>query len=145
MLQTFGIAIAGYWQPIKTWSTIALTIAQNGHLLITIPTTLLATILAIQTIQKQREKKANLKVYNKLISQQDKRILKATHKAAKIGKPTTNSIATLYQKLSGKTISLDFLTKKLKEAEKADLIKCDVASQNDEPILVWRSQLADTI
>ncbi|MDH5689830.1 MAG: exosortase/archaeosortase family protein, partial [Candidatus Bathyarchaeota archaeon] len=43
MLLPFAKAIVDYWQPIKTWSQISLTIAQNGAPLTTIPTTLLAT------------------------------------------------------------------------------------------------------
>jgi len=141
MLLSFGKTIANYWQPIRTWSTIALTIAQNGHLLITIPTAFIVAILIVQIIQKQREKKSNLKIYNKLPSEKDKLILKTVHQTAKKNQPTANSIALHYQKLSGKKTELDLLIKKLKEAEKVNLIKRDITSREDEPTLTWKSQI----
>ena len=140
-LLPFGKAIANYWQPIKTWSQIALTISQNGINLITITIALLATILSYQVIKNRGEKKSNLKLYNKLALQEDKLILQAAHEASKKGKSTANAIASHYQNLTGKTIDLELLIAKLNEAEKAGLIKRDITNQEDEPILTWKSQI----
>jgi len=141
-LLPFGKAIANYWQPIKTWSQIALLISQNGITLIGITIALLAAILSYQLVKNRGEKKSNLKLYNKLAQQEEKLILKAAHEASKKEKPTANTIASHYQKLTGKTIDLELLITKLNQAEKAGLIKRDITSQEDEPILTWKSQIS---
>lgn len=141
-LLPFGKAIANYWQPIKTWSQITLLISQNGINLIAITIALLATILSYQAIKNRGEKKSDLKLYNKLALQEEKLILQAAHGASKKEKPTANVIASHYQKLTGKTIDLELLIAKLNEAEKVGLIKRDITSQEDEPILTWKSQIS---
>jgi len=141
-LLPFGEAIANYWQPIKTWSQITLTISRNGTTLITITTTLLATILAYQAIKNQRGKKTNLKVYNKLALKEEKFLLQAVYQGAKKHKPTGNTIASYYQKLAGKPIELELLFKKLNYAEEAGLIKRAITSREDEPILTWKTQIS---
>ena len=140
-LLPFGEAIANYWQPIKTWSQIALTIAQHGTTLIAIATTLLTITLALEAIKNQRKKRSKLKVYNKLALEEEKLILQAAHQASKQNKPTANTIASHYQKLAGKPIELNLLLQKLNQAEEAGLIKRDITSKEDEPTLVWKSQI----
>jgi exosortase len=140
VLLPFGKAIVNYWQPIKTWSQIALLISQNGIILITVTTALLTTILSYQVIKDREKRKSNLKIYNKLALQQEKLILQATHEASQ-QKPTANTIASHYQKLTGKTIELGLLIEKLNEAEKVGLIKREITSQEDEPILTWKSHV----
>ena len=141
-LLPFGQAIANHWQPIKTWSQVALLISHNGIILIAITIVLLATILSYQVIKNRGEKKSNLKLYKKLALQEEKPILQAAHEASKKEKPTTNVVASKYEKLTGKTIDLELLIAKLNEAEKVGLIKRDIASQEDEPILTWKSQIS---
>jgi hypothetical protein len=139
-LTTFGFAIANYWQPIKAWTQIALTISQNGPALTATTATLLAITLAYQKLQNRQEKKSNIKLYNKL-SQHDKLIIQAAHRASKEEKRNANTIASHYQKLTGKPIESEPLIEKLNEAEKVGLIKRIITSQEDEPTLIWKSQV----
>ena len=141
-LLPFAKAIANYWQPIKIGSQIAPLIFQNGITLIAITIAPLATILSYQIIKDRKEKKSNLKIYNKLALQEEKLILQAAHQASKKEKPTANTIASHHQKLTGKTIEPELLIEKLKEAEKAGLIKREITSQEDEPILIWETQVS---
>ncbi|MCP8320430.1 MAG: hypothetical protein H3Z52_05770 [archaeon] len=101
--------IANHWQTIKTWSQITLTIAKYGTSLITITTALLAITLAFQAIKKRKRRKSNLEVYNKLASKEEKLILQAAHQATKENKPTSNVIASHYQRLTGKPIESSLL------------------------------------
>jgi len=140
-LLPIGEAIANYWQPIKTWSQIALTIAQNGAQLTIIPIFLLATTLTYHYLKNRERKKSKQNFYHKLALKEDRLILQAAHQAAKEDKPTGNTIATHYQKIIGKPIEPEFLHKKLNEAEKAGLIKRDITSKEDEPTLIWKSQI----
>ncbi|MEM2935847.1 MAG: hypothetical protein QW231_01565 [Candidatus Bathyarchaeia archaeon] len=73
--------------------------------------------------------------------EEEKLILKAVHQASKRDKPTGNTIASRYQKLAGKSIELSLLLQKLNEAEEVNLIKRHLTSREDEPLLVWRSQV----
>lgn len=138
-LLPFAKAIANYWQPIKTWSQIALTIAQNGTTLIAMAISLLTITLALEAIRNQKEKKSNLKAYKKL-APEEKLILQAVHQAAKEGKTTGNEIALRYQRLTGKAIESSLLLQKLNEAEEASLVKKEIISREDEPTLAWKSQ-----
>lgn len=140
LLLPFAKAIIGYWQPIKTWSQISLTIAKNGGTLVTIPVTLLAIILIAQAIQIQREKKSNLRIYNQLTMQEEKQVLQSVHQASRKEEPTTAAIASHYEKLTGKTIELKQLIQKLKQAQELGLIKREITSREDQPIITWKNQ-----
>jgi len=141
-LLPFGKAIANHWQPIKTWSQFTLAIAQHGTILITISTALLAITLALHVIEKRKERKSNLRVYNKLALEEEKLILQAVYQAAKKDEPTANGIALCYQRLAGKPIESSLLLQKLNEAEEAGLVRKEIISQDDEPMLVWKSQVS---
>jgi len=141
-LLPFGKAISNYWQPIKTWAQITLTISQHGAVLMAITATLLATTLMYQAIKTQKEKKSNLKVYNKLALEEEKRLLQAAHQAAQKRKPTGNEITSHYQKLARKPIELELLFKKLNDAEEAGLIKREITNREDEPTLTWKTQIS---
>lgn len=140
-LLPFGKAIANYWQSIKTWSQITLTISQNGAPLIIITTTLLAITLTFQAIKKLKEKKANMEAYNKLALKEEKLILQAVHQAAKEGTATGIAVASSYHKLAGKTIDLNLLLEKLDEAHQAGLIEKEIANREDEPLVTWKTQV----
>jgi exosortase len=141
ILLPFGKAIANYWQPIKTWSKIALLISQNGIILTGVTITLLITFLTYQLIKNHTRKKTNLKIYNKLTIPEEKHILKAAHQTSQTDIPTTNAIASQYKKISGKNIKIQLLFQKLQDAENLGLIKRDIISQKDEPKVIWKSQL----
>jgi len=141
LILPFGEAIVKYWQPLKTWSQIALFISQNGIILITVTVASLAIILSYYVMREEGERKSNLIFYNKLALKEEKLILQATRQAAQKEKPTTNAIASHYQKLTGTPIELEPLIEKLNEAEKAGLIKKEIASKEDEPILTWKNKI----
>jgi len=144
-LLPLGKAISNYWQPIKIWSQIAqitLTISQNGAALIAITATLLAMVLTYQTLKKQKEKRSNLKVYNKLALKEERLLLEATHQSTQESTPTGHTIASYYQKLAGKPSELELLFRKLNEAEEAGLIKKDIMSREDEPTLIWKTHIS---
>jgi exosortase len=133
-------AIANYWQPIKAWTQIALTISQNGPTLTAATATLLAITLAYQKLQNRRERKSNIQLYNKL-SEHDKLVIQAAQRAPKGNELTINAIASRYKILAGRNIEIEELIKKLNETEKVGLIKKDITSYGDEPRLTWKTKL----
>ena len=143
ILLSFGKAITNYWNPIKTWSSISLNIAKNGHLLLPIPTGLIVVIVIYQTIKRQQEKKSNLTLLNKLsLQKKEELILKIINQTNRKDEITVNQLADQLKEITGKENRLDFIIEKLEEAEKAGLIKRDIISKEDEPLLVWKSQIA---
>jgi len=139
-LLPFGLAIANYWQPIKTWSQIALLLSRNGDKLITIPIILLFSVFLLHTIQGRRERKANNNVYKKL-SKINRQIIDAVNQTETAVTPTIKNITLTYQYMTGITISKEALGQKLIEAEKAGLIKSDIVNRQDEPIQVWKTDI----
>lgn len=59
-------AINDYWQPIKTWTTIALTLGQNGLALSAATTILLGAFIIYRVFLNLQEKSSLLTLYNKL-------------------------------------------------------------------------------
>lgn len=139
MLLPFGKIIINHWQPVKAWPSIVMFIASQGNVFIPLIITLLAIILTIQILLKQKQKESNLQAYNKLRLKDEKLILLAVHQATQKDKPVGNTIASAYHKLAGKTIEIDLLHSKLEEAEEVGFVKKDVINQGDEPIIVWKS------
>jgi len=125
--------VANHWQPIKTWTQIALTIAQNGHAFTAATAILLVALLILHTLESQKERKLTLKLYNKL-STQEKNILKAVSQASQEGKPITSAMITRFNFPKDRSIM-----EIIKDAEKFRLIKRCVKSQEDEPKLSWKT------
>jgi len=142
LLLPFGKAVVNYWEPIKTWSWIALSMTQHGTTLLTITIFFLSLIVLIHILKKWRETRLNLKLYDRLTSQEEKLILKAVHQAAQKGKATGNNIALTYHSLAGKPIETNKLLETLKHAEKAGLVKRDIVNEQDNPLLVWKTQIS---
>jgi hypothetical protein len=132
-------AIADYWQPIKTWTRIAITISQNGSTLTLATATTIALAAAYMEAVKRRTWRTNRKIYEKL-SKEDKLILEAVNQASKEDKPNTEAIAKQYQKLTGKPIKIEQLIEKLEATEKIGLTRREIANIEDEPTLTWKNQ-----
>lgn len=136
----FAEAIVNHWQPIKTWSQIAITLSQNGSTLIAITALILTTITTAWIIQQQVQKKTNKKAYQKL-SEKDKQILQAIKEANQNHKGTTQEIASAYKKLHGEKTDLDALHERLTDIEEVNLIKQTITNENDQPILKWKTNI----
>jgi len=139
-LLPIGNQIVKYWQPLKTWSWITLTIAQNGPALITLTIIPLVISGLYQIIKNQREKKDAQKLFKRIKPKEERLILKAVQKSNKEGKATGLAIASAYKELTGKPIEIETLTEKLEEAEKAGLIKRKISNLDDEPIQIWKNR-----
>ncbi|MBE3116916.1 exosortase/archaeosortase family protein [Candidatus Bathyarchaeota archaeon] len=133
-------AINNYWQPIQTWSTIALAISQNGLALSTGATAILVLLILYAAYLDRKEKLALLNLYRKLPTQ-NQLIIKAVTNAKNINKPTTQAITLEYQKLSQTPTTETWITQKLNEAENIGLIKKILINKDDNPALAWKNQI----
>jgi exosortase len=137
-LLPFATAIANYWQPMKTWSEIALVISKNGFALAGATTTLLAAIVVFEIFQRIRARRASENTYIKL-STADQQLIMAVGEAP--GTPTPDNIATTYQNLVHREITTNDLIQKLNEAEKTGLVERSIINDQDQPILGYRSNV----
>jgi len=136
-LLIFGEAIANYWEPIKSWSGMAIAIGEHRFILFGTAISLLLFIMISNLIKKWKGQALNLKLYRRL-SYDEKLIFQAVLVASNEGISTTNAITLAYQKLSSKSIEQSELLEKLKYANEADLIKEYIVNHDDNPVLAWK-------
>ena len=133
-------AMANYWQPIKTWTQIALTISQNGPASTAATATLLATMLILYTFNNRREKRRNYEVYQKL-SKTTKQIIDALSQTEKCITPTLENITKTHQSMISEKISEKDVLQALLKAEKIGLVSHQIANRQDEPTQIWKINL----
>ncbi len=134
--------INDYWQPIKTWTTVALTISQNGLALSASTIALLVALIIYRFILYQQEKTSLLTLYNKLPTQKQL-LVKAVKSAKKHGNPTIDGIANEITQLSDTQTTPEQLKNDLNEAEKVGLIQRALVNKEDKPAYAWTSTLRE--
>lgn len=139
-LQVGATAIANYWQPIKTWSQIALFLSQNGDKLVTLTTAILAGTVIFYVLNRRRERKTNFYAYKKL-SEPTRQIIDVARETEKSSVPTLNNIANAYQDRTGKPVDKEQLLHELSAIEKTGILKRVIANRDDEPTLVWKTRM----
>jgi exosortase/archaeosortase family protein len=143
LLPPIATAINDYWQPIKTWTTIALALSQNGLALLATTTALLATLIIYRILIDQQEKNTLRRLYPKL-PEQTQQLITAVKNAQKQKNPTTRNIIIELEKVTNTTVDEAWLTEKLEETQKAGLIKKQLINQNDNPTITWKNKITDT-
>ena len=139
-LTPIATAIAQYWQPIKTWSQIALLLSQNSPYLATATTLTLPILAIIYAFETIKQRKTNTKAYQKL-SKPNQQLIKIVAETEKTTKPTLSAIATTYKNLTGENIEQEKLLQQLSETEKTGIIKRTITNIQDEPTLTWKTQI----
>ena len=142
MLLPIAQTVNGHWQPIKTWSTIALTISQNGLALSAATTAILIAFIGYRLFLNHQEKASLLTLYNKLPTK-NKLLIKAVQNAKKQGTPTIHGISDELNKLTNTPTDNEMLKDELWEAEKVGLIEKTLGNKFDEPAYSWRSLLPE--
>jgi exosortase len=126
-----AVAINNYWQPIKTWSTVALTISQNGLVLSTGALAIFAVLVVYSSYLSVRDMRSLLTLQKKLPAQ-DQRLLDIVSRNT-----TTQAITAEFQKISPNPVLEAYVVDKLAEMEKAGLIRKKLVNRNDNPVLAW--------
>jgi exosortase len=137
---TIGTAIASYWEPIKTWSQIALFLSQQGAYLAPTISALLIPLAILYILQERKQRKANTAAYQKL-SNQNKQIIDAVLETEKTTTPTLKAIATTYKNKTTQPIEEQKLLQKLSETEKIGIVKGYIANKHDNPTQIWKTQM----
>lgn len=139
-LMIFAHDVNNYWQPIQTWSAVALALSYSGLYLSATATAILAVLILYAVFINRRDKKMLLTLYRKL-PEQNQKVIVAVGNAQKHGNATVEGILTELQKLTNEAVDKDWLMGKLAEAENAGLITRTLANRNDVPSILWKSQV----
>jgi len=139
-LLPFAIAIANYWQPIKMWTAIAITLSRNGITLAETTIALLAAIMIYYAFETTKQRRANARVYQKL-SLQNRQIIDTIAQTEKTTKPTLQAIADTFRSKTGLQTDEKDLLQKLSETEKTGIIESAIANIQDEPTRTWKTKM----
>jgi exosortase len=139
-LLPFATTIVNFWQPIRTWTAIAIALSSNGITLAEITLALLAAIIIFYTYKTIEQRKVNAKTYQKL-SPQNKQIIDTITEAEKTTKPTLEAIADTYKIKTALQIEKEELLQKLSETKKTGIAKNAIANIQDEPTRIWKIEM----
>jgi exosortase len=140
-LAPFAAAIVNYWEPIKTWSQIALLLSQQSIYLVAVTATMLPIFAILYTLEIRKQRKTNAQAYQKL-SVLNRQIINAVAETERTTTPTLQAIADTYKKKE----RIEFVDKKellqrLSQAEKTGIILSDIANVRDEPTQIWKTRM----
>ena len=141
LLLPFATAIANYWQPMKTWTAVSFFLARNSVWFGVATVTLLAIIVAFSAVRIMGARKANANSYRKL-SRPNQLLIAAVTKTEKTTMPTLGAIMAEYQEITGSKFTKTGVLQMILEAEKLGFIEGSIANDTDEPVQVWKSQVA---
>jgi hypothetical protein len=131
-----------YWQPIKTWTTIALTISQNGLALSGTAIAVLIALVLYRLVLMQQEKNMRTILFDKLPIHKQQ-LIQAIAGARKEGNSTTQAIADRLSKQTGTPLSTEQLAPEIQEAEKIGLIEKSLINMGDKPGYIWNSLVCE--
>jgi exosortase len=138
-LMNFGKTIASYWEPIKTQALISLGVPAQQTLLI-LSTAFIAITETTYYTNEWRKRTNNLKIFNNFASSTDKLLLQTITELRKTKKLiTTADINSALKSKIGKTMKLERLIERLNRLQEYGFIKVDVISNDNKPIMVWKS------
>jgi len=129
--------IAAYWQPIKTWTFISMTLSRQGLQIVTATAALLIALIAFYILELKKQTTANANAYRKL-SSQNQQLINAIQKTRRTTLPTINRINETYRTSTGDTIATAELEQRITELEKTGIITSQIANDQDEPAHTWK-------
>jgi hypothetical protein len=125
-----------YWQPIKTWTTVALTISRNGLALSAAATALIVVLIVYRLILLQQERRSLMILFSKLpVAKQQ--LLNAVGASTNAGKPTTEGVAMQL----AKPVNIQQLDVELEDCRNMGLIQRVLVNKEDKPAYLWKSLL----
>jgi exosortase len=139
-LLQFTTAIVNYWQPMKTWSLLALILSQYGDRFIIVTLFILVIPIIFATYEKRKEKNKNSVFYQKL-SLKDRQMIDAVQLMDGITTPTLQNIYSNYQNTINNNIEKEEMLECLIRAERTGLVSGKIINWQDEPVQVWRANI----
>lgn len=138
-LLNFGQTIASYWEPIKTQSLISLGVLAQQTLLI-LSTAFIIITKTIQYTNEWWKKTSNLKIFNNFASPEEKMLKETIIELSKKKKAiSAQEINLAIKRKIGKIMKIENLIERLKNLQEYGFIKMDIISDNNKPLLAWKS------
>jgi len=131
-------AIAQYWEPIRTWNTLALFLSHDALILAATMAVLLAAIPIFSIFKNQKQKKLNLLAFQKL-SKPGQQLVEIIKKTEKSSVANLNKLREIYHQTTGQNVRNEKLQQELAGLEETGLIKRRVISDQDSPVQGWRT------
>jgi exosortase len=140
--QTLALAttVASYWEPIVTWSQLALFLSLNGSYFAAATSALLIVVTILYVVENRKRRRADARAYQKL-STPIRQIIDAVQETEKANRPTLGAIAAVYKSKTDELINDEEVLHRLYDAEKTGIIEGGVANVQDVPTQVWKSNL----
>jgi exosortase len=139
-LLQFATEIVNYWQPMKTWSQVALILSQYGGIFTMMASSLLAVPIVFADYNKRKGRNSNTIFYSKL-SLTDRQIIDTVQLTEKTALPTTQNTYSQYQNTANRNIQKEEMHKMLVGAEKSGLVNSQIVNWQDEPVQTWKVNL----
>lgn len=145
-LLPFAAEIVNYWQPMKSWSQIALVLSQYGDKITMVTSSFLTIPIILVAYYKRKEKNNNNILYNKL-SLIDRQIIYTVQMIEKNNTtiPTLKNIYYQYKNIINGNIQKEEMQNILLKAEKSGLVNNQIINWQDEPMKVWKVNLGKNI
>lgn len=143
-LLPFATAIAQYWEPIKTWSQIALVLSQQSLTLAAATGIPIPVIAVLYLLRRRNQRKANTKTYLKL-AKPTRDIIDTVSETEKTASPTLGAIVATFKNRTGESIEDKKMLERLIDAEKAGIIKNEIANVQDQPTRIWKTQMTSRL
>ena len=132
--------VNSYWQPIRTWTTIALALSQNGLALSKAAIVMLISFLIFGMFLNYQDKASLLKLYRKLPTE-TQTLIGAITNAQRQKNSTTQGVADELSKLTKPLPHQVWIDRKLSEFENVGLIKKTIVNKKDVPTIQWKNQV----
>jgi len=139
-LQKLAESIAAYWEPLRTWTPVALLLSKNANILVASSTAALALVIPAEALKKRNKKAGKKATYSK-IADEDKRILTALGQLQRNNLSTLNDLKHTVQTLNNLDIDEHALEMRLQELSKIGLAYQEIRSVDDDPTLVWKTSV----
>jgi len=133
-LLPFATALANHWEPIKTWTVVAMFLNQNSLILAATAVAFLMAIFIFYLYEIRKQQKANEVVYQKL-SKPNQQLLDIITK-----KSTLTQIAEAYQQVTGEPITSEQIQQRITDLERTGIVKTKITNNQDEPKQIWKTQ-----
>jgi hypothetical protein len=136
-LQKFAEVVCAYWEPIKTWTPVALLLSQDANILAA--ATLVGLAFALSASYFLNFRRNTYKIAYSKISEEDKKVLLALSTTQRSTMSTVGNIAATYRKLNGQEIEETALASRLEGLARAGLAYQDVTNIVDNPVYQWKT------
>jgi len=139
-LQKLAESIAAYWEPLRTWTPVALLLSKNANILAASSTAALALVIPAEVLKKRNRKAGRKAAYSK-IADGDKSILAALSQLQRKNLSTPDNLKQSCQTLNNLDIDEHALEMRLQELSRIGLAYQEIRNVDDDPVLVWKASI----